>query len=156
MIDAGVSATKYALDNKDSEILVLATKATINSKQYQKRLQDEGFKNINSLATGLFVPIVEEGIFRGKIVDSLFEYYFKDLKKSPQAVILGCTHFPLLSNALQEYFGKDCKLIHSGNAIVRQLKENFDMKSINKEAKLSFYASSDVQSLKNTAKIWLS
>lgn len=156
VIDAGVSATKYALDNKDSEILVLATKATINSKQYQKRLQDEGFKNINSLATGLFVPIVEEGIFRGKIVDSLFEYYFKDLEKSPQAVILGCTHFPLLSDALQEYFGKDSKLIHSGNAIVRQLKENFNMKSINKEAKLSFYASSDVQSLKNTAKIWLS
>ncbi|WP_297194355.1 glutamate racemase [uncultured Campylobacter sp.] len=155
VIDAGVNATKNALCNLNDEILVLATKATINSKQYENRLKKEGFVNVKSLATGLFVPVVEEGIFNGKIVQSLFEYYFKDISKQPEAIILGCTHFPLLSDALKEYFGKNTKLIHSGDAISYELKDKFKLKRLNKKPKIEFYASSDVKALKETAKLWL-
>ncbi len=156
VIDAGVSATKNALSSLDDEILVLATRATIRSKQYEKRLKKEGFINVKSLATGLFVPIVEEGIFEGEIVQSLFRHYFKDIRKNPKAVILGCTHFPLLSTSLQAYFGDDTRLIHSGHAISLELKEKFKLKRLNKKTKIEFYASSDVKALKQNAKLWLS
>ncbi|XGQ69698.1 glutamate racemase [Campylobacter hepaticus] len=154
VIDAGVKATSKALCDKDKEILVIGTKATINSKEYQKRLLLEGFTKVNALATGLFVPMVEEGIFEGKLMQSTMEYYFKDLL-TPDALILACTHFPLLSSSLSEYFGNQTKLIHSGDAIVDLLKQQENIKTKNYKANLHFYASSDVDSLKNTARIWL-
>lgn len=155
VIDAGVMATTNALSDKNSEILVIGTKATIKSKQYQERLQLQGFNNVKALATGLFVPMVEEGIFKGKVVQSTFEHYFSELTKSPDALILGCTHFPLLACALQEYFGANTRLIHSGEAIVTQLEKEIKPKQISKKAKIKFYASSDVKALKDIAKIWL-
>lgn len=154
VIDAGVLAVNSALADKNSEILVLGTKATINSKQYQKRLLKAGFSRVNALATGLFVPMVEEGIFEGAVVEAVFKHYFTGLKK-PDALILGCTHFPLLSKALSEYFGSKTRLIHSGDAIVAQLQNEFKLSPKKHKSKIKFYASADIKALKNTAKIWL-
>jgi len=153
VIDSGVWATKKLM-TKDKEILVIATKATINSKEYQVRLAKEGFTKVKALATGLFVPMVEEGIFQGELLESAFRYYFQSLQ-SPDALILACTHFPLLSKALSEYFGAKTRLIHSGDAIVDFLRYHTQLKSLKHKASLEFYASSDVLALKNTAKIWL-
>ena len=63
--------------------------------------------------------------------------------------------FSLLSCSLSKYFGDKTKLIHSGDAIVEFLKERENISSKNHKTKLHFYASSDIKSLKNTAKIWL-
>ncbi|MBW1462690.1 glutamate racemase, partial [Campylobacter jejuni] len=90
VIDAGVEATIKALHDKNKEILVIATKATIKSEEYQKRLLSQGYTNINALATGLFVPMVEEGIFEGNFLQSAMEYYFKNIT-TPDALILACT-----------------------------------------------------------------
>lgn len=155
VIDAGVLAVKETLMDKNKNILVIATKATINSKSYQKRLSKVGFTHIEALATGLFVPMVEEGIFEGELVQSAFDHYFSKISTRPDALILGCTHFPLLSRALQRYFGDKTKLIHSGDAIVGQLQKEFKLKSQKHKSKVNFYASSDVKALKNTAQIWL-
>ncbi|HEA7842678.1 TPA: glutamate racemase [Campylobacter coli] len=154
VIDAGVEATKKALLDKNKKILVIATKATINSKEYQNRLQEQGFTNVDALATGLFVPMVEEGIFEGEFLQSAMRHYFKGIE-TPDALILACTHFPLLANSLSAYFGSKTKLIHSGDAIVEFLKQRQKLLLKKEKAKLYFYASSDVKSLENTAKIWL-
>lgn len=155
VIDAGVKATMNYLKNKDDKILVIATKATINSKQYQERLFKLGFTKVEALATPLFVPMVEEGIFEGELVESAFKHYFKTISYTPDALILACTHFPLLENALQKYFGKQTKLIHSGHAIVEYLKANKQIQSLAHKTKLEFYATSDVNALKETAKLWI-
>lgn len=155
VIDAGVLATARALKDKESHILVIATKATIKSKQYQKKLATKGFTRIDALATGLFVPMVEEGILKGEFLKSAFKYYFSGLKTAPDALILGCTHFPLISKPLKKYFGAHTKLIHSGQAIVSQLQNEFKLKSQSTKTKVKFYASSDTSALKHTAKLWL-
>ncbi|MBZ7942207.1 glutamate racemase [Campylobacter molothri] len=154
VIEAGVEATKKALKNKNEKILVIATKATIQSQEYQKRLSEQGFTQIKALATGLFVPMVEEGIFEGEFLKSAMKYYFEKVQ-TPDALILACTHFPFLMKPLSSYFGQNTKLIHSGDAIVDFLKEKQKLIYKKDKAFLHFYASSDVQSLKNTAKIWL-
>ncbi|NHG50018.1 glutamate racemase [Campylobacter jejuni] len=154
VIDAGVEATKKALLDKNKKILVIATKATIHSKEYQNRLQEQGFTNVDALTTGLFVPMVEEGIFEGEFLQSAMRHYFKGIE-TPDALILACTHFPLLANSLSAYFGSKTKLIHSGDAIVEFLKQRQKLLLKKEKAKLYFYASSDVKSLENTAKIWL-
>ena len=232
VIDAGVLAVQRALSDSNAQILVIGTKATIKSQQYQKRLFKAGFKRVQALATGLFVPMVEEGIFEGALVQAAFEHYFKPLNfgenvnfggnlsensrnlngcglngdfgvaensqilnadlngdlsaaarnlrdlngvlngnlnavknsrdfnaknsHAPDALILGCTHFPLLSKALQGYFGDKTRLIHSGDAIVSQLQSEFNLRPKRHKSKVHFHATSDIKALKNTAKLWLS
>lgn len=154
VVEAGILATSNALKDKNSNILILGTKATINSKAYEIGLKEKGFNNLQAKATGLFVPIVEEEIYSGEILEATFKHYFDTLKK-PDAIILGCTHFPLISDAIQNYFGKDTILIHSGDAIVEQLELDFKFTTKYETTKLEFFASENPEALKNVAKQWL-
>lgn len=155
VVEAGVLACKNSLEDKNSNILILGTKATVNSKAYETGLKNLGFINLNAKATGLFVPLVEEDIFSGEVIDATFRHYFSDIKTSPNALILGCTHFPLLENELQKYFGETTKLIHSGEAIVEHLEEQFKFDKNHPETSLKFFASENPESLKKVAHSWL-
>ena len=152
VVEAGVMATANALKNKDSNILILGTKATINSNQYKNLLEQKGYKNSFSIAPSLFVPIVEEGLFGGDILESTIKHYFKDISE-PDAIILGCTHFPLISDALSKHF-PNSKLIHSGDAIVELLKDQYNF-STKKTTKIQYLASENPSHLKNIAKKWI-
>ena len=154
VVEAGILATANALKSKDSNILILGTKATINSKAYEIGLRAEGFCNLQAKATGLFVPMVEEEIYEGEVLEAAFRHYFSAIS-SPDAIILGCTHFPLISRSLQEHFNKKSILIHSGDAIVEYLEREFDFSKKYDEPKLEFFASESPESLRNIAKKWL-
>lgn len=153
VIKPGVLALKQKNIEKDSNILVIATKGTIFSNRYQDELKKEGYENITSIQTGLLVPIVEEGIFKGPVLNATFDYYFKDIKKI-DAVILGCTHFPLIEKEISSYLG-ECKTIHSGEAIVQFLKDEHKYDKNFEKTKVSFFASSNPEGLKDVAKNWL-
>jgi len=154
VVEAGILATANAIKDKNSNILILGTKATINSKAYETGLKAKGFNNLQAKATGLFVPIVEEEIYSGEILEATFRHYFSDIAK-PDAIILGCTHFPLISDAIQNYFGKETILIHSGDAIVQQLEIDFKFNTKYEKTKLEFFASENPESLKAIGKKWL-
>ncbi len=154
VVEAGVLATSNALQDKNSNILILGTKATVNSKAYETGLNSLGFDNLQAKATGLFVPLVEEEIYIGEILEAAFKHYFSNIKH-PNAVILGCTHFPLISDALQNYFGKETILIHSGDAIVEHLEAKFSFTKKYNNPELKFFASENPDALKEIAKKWL-
>ncbi|MDX9757302.1 MAG: glutamate racemase [Sulfurimonas sp.] len=154
VVEAGILATANALKDKNSNILIIGTKATINSKAYEIGLRSEGFTNLQAKATGLFVPIVEEEIYEGEILEATFKHYFKEVAK-PDAIILGCTHFPLIADAIKNYFGKETVLIHSGDAIVEQLQKDFCFEKKYETTKLEFFASENPESLKAIGKKWL-
>ena len=127
VIEAGVEAIKN--EDKNSNILLVGTKRTIKSNKYQTLLKKEGFKNIISIPTPLFVPLVEEGLIEGEITDRIFDMYFKDIDKEKiDIVILGCTHYPFLSKTFNKHF-PNAKLIHSGQAIVNMIKTKFNLTS---------------------------
>jgi len=152
VIEAGIEAIEN--EDRDSNILLIGTKRTIESKKYEIFLKKKGFKNIISIATPLFVPLVEEGIVEGKIIDDIFEFYFKNIDKSKvDIVILGCTHYPFLSSALQKYFF-NAKLIHSGQAIVSLLKKKFNL-SFKEKSSIKLFASDNPSNLKLQAKKFL-
>lgn len=155
VVEAGILATVNSLSKKDSSILIIATKATINSKAYEFGLNERGYKNLQAKATGLFVPIVEEEIYSGEVLDVILKHYFKDVQK-PDAIILGCTHFPLISEPIKNYFSNDCMIIHSGDAIVEYLQEEFEFSHKYKNTVLKFFASENPNALKDVASKWLS
>ncbi len=154
VVEAGILATANAVNDKNSNILIIGTNATITSQAYENGLQNLAFTNLQAKATPLFVPLVEEEIFNGPIVDAAFTYYF-DALAQPNAVILGCTHFPLLSDALSHYFGEETQLIHSGDAIVEYLEKEFDFEHKYPEPLMKFFASENPDALRLIAKKWL-
>ncbi len=154
VVEAGILATVNSLPNKDSNILILGTKATVNSKAYEDGLKKRGYNNLQAKATGLFVPIVEEEIYSGKVLDATFEHYFKDVQK-PDAIILGCTHFPLISQEIENYFLKQSIIIHSGDAIVEYLENEFEFTKKYESPALKFFASENPDALKAVATKWL-
>jgi len=154
VIEPGVMALENSNLAKYEHILIIATRATINSGRYRVALEDLGYTNITSLQTGLFVPLVEEGIFSGELLSAAMRHYFSDIE-TPKAIILGCTHFPLIGDALLEFFDHKPLLIHSGEAIVQYLEEHYDLKEKEQEANLKIFASDNVAGLRKIADRWL-
>lgn len=103
VIQSGIlAATQIA--SCDENILVVATKATIQSKAYESGLLNKGYCKVDSIGANLLVNLVEEGIYNGPILNACFDHYFGNLRK-PDVIILGCTHFPLLRDSFLKYFG---------------------------------------------------
>jgi len=154
VIEAGVLALENSALDKNDNILIIATRATITSKRYESALEKLGHRNITSLQTGLFVPLVEEGIFEGELLEATMKHYFLDIEE-PKAIILGCTHFPLIAKNLQNYFSKKPVLIHSGEAIVEYLESKYDLSVKKEKANLKIFASDNVAGLRKIANDWL-
>jgi len=154
VIEPGILALKNANLPLSSKILILGTKATIKSGLYQRGIFELGFRDIKAIATPLFVPIVEEGIFSGEVLQSTLNYYLKSIAQ-PDVVILGCTHFPLISKAIGDFFSNKPLLIHSGEAIAEYLEQNGYSKCSKDSSELKIFASENPDGLKSIAKKWI-
>lgn len=136
----------------DPRVLIIATRSTINSGAYQRRIEVLGVTQIDAIATPLFVPIVEEALFDGPILQETMRHYFSGLPK-PDVVLLGCTHFPLIAAQIADYFG-GVTTIHSGEAMVAWLQKNLDLPERYRETPIRILASENVEAVKRTAKHW--
>lgn len=118
---------------------VIGTRATINSSAYEKGLkdlaQDEKI-NVFSKACPLFVPIVEEGMAQHLVAKVIAEEYLTELKHmNIDSLVLGCTHYPLLSKLIADIL-PGVELIDSGeHAAVSALRVLADKNSLNEERK---------------------
>ncbi len=154
VVEPGILAVKNRLRDTDAHILVLGTKATVGSGAYQSQLKAYGYHRISAKATGLFVPIVEEGLFEGAVLESAMQHYLGGCGQ-PDAVILGCTHFPLIAEAIGTYFDHRCTLIHSGEAIVEYLENRYELEKKAENTQLKFFASENPEGLTQVAAKWL-
>lgn len=117
---------RYAIQvTKNKKIGVIGTVGTIKSGAYQQLLK---FYNsdaqIYSSACPLFVPIAEEGLAKHKITELIAKDYLKELIDNKiDTLILGCTHYPLLFEAISKVVGKDVKLIDPAKSTALMLKE---------------------------------
>ncbi len=156
-VRAAVSATK------NRKIGILGTNATINSgahkKQILKLLPDaEVYEN----SATLFVPLVEEGWYseNDSIVLGTVERYLSPLLKSGiDTLILGCTHYPVLSKAIKRLAGDGVVLINMGEATALSLKEQLtkadSLNTSGKKGNIRFYVSDKAESFRKTASILL-
>ena len=75
-------------------------------------------------ACPLFVPLVEEGLLDHPITHLTVQHYLKDLQGRVDALLLGCTHYPLLRRAIQRFMGEEVLLVESGPALAFSLRKN--------------------------------
>lgn len=115
-----VNPTAYAAAHKtrNGKIGVIGTSATIGSHSYSLRLKklNPDFE-VYEQACPLFVPLVENGFISrdDQIVRLTVRRYLSELKEQGiDTLILGCTHYPLLSQAVSDFMGESVTLVDSG------------------------------------------
>lgn len=104
-------------------VLVLGTRATVKSGAFARALTAHNIEVVQQPCP-LFVPLVEEGITSGSIVNSAIELYLAQYRESEiDTVILGCTHYPLLREPLQNFFGPRVALIDCASTLASTVRE---------------------------------
>lgn len=149
VIEAAAQSAARATKNK--KIAVLATSATIKSHAYSKAIAAEHTDiSVIEKACPLFVPLVENGyIDRGNVVTGLVvDSYLKEISDFGfDTVILGCTHYPIIKELIQDRL-PNVTIVESGKESINELSELLDsnsMKNSNTQTgKRAFYASENV------------
>lgn len=111
--------------SKSGHIGVIGTKATIKSNAYKNTISIlDSNARVYQQACPLFVPIVEEGMHRSKFAHEIAKYYLEPIKKYHiDTLILGCTHYPLLSSVINNVMVNNVKLINSGKSVAKKVYE---------------------------------
>lgn len=123
VIEAGARTAAYTTKNK--KVGVIGTEGTINSKAYELEIQNID-KNIEIIgkACPLFVPIVEEGWSESEIAYLTAQKYLEELQKiNIDSLVLGCTHYPLLTNTVSKVMGPEVMLVNPARETAKDLKE---------------------------------
>lgn len=103
---------------------VIGTRATIGNQAYSKAIKkiDKDIQ-VFEKACPLFVPLAEEGWTHHRATHEIAEEYLKELKENEiDTLVLGCTHYPILSDVIQEVIGSRVTLIDSGVATAGVVK----------------------------------
>ncbi len=126
---------------------VIATKGTIKSGIHASKIKRANSKQeVHGLATPLLVPMIEEGFFNNKISRSIIHSYLSRPKiKNIDALILGCTHFPLIKMEIEEFYENKIPLIDASKEVAEQvyvlLKKNDMLNPSKKNPVHHFYVS---------------
>jgi len=116
VVEAGVTQTLVLPDLE--RVVVIGTEATIASDSYRLLIHRQHPEiGVRGIACPLFVPLVEQGWVEGPIAHQICDAYLHDiLAAPPDAVILGCTHYPLLKQALRAYLPPSVRIVDSAEA----------------------------------------
>lgn len=153
--DPGVEGLVRATKSKC--VAVLGTASTISSGLLQARLRAHDLE-IHAIACPLFVPLVEDGLQNHPSTHLLIEHYLKPLKStSVDAVLLACTHYPLLASAIREYLGPNVQLIEPAKGCAEAARGLLTQSSLLRSESLPeyrFHASDDPEKFRRLAKIF--
>lgn len=124
---------KYLQEVKKTHIAVIATAGTIRSNGWEKSILEKiPQAQVQSIACPLLAPMVEEGWYNNEIARLVIKEYLKPLKKV-QSLILGCTHYPLLTNVIKEQVGKEVEIINIGSHVAKQVKQILQEQNLQNE-----------------------
>jgi glutamate racemase len=98
------------VDGWYKKIWVLATEATVRTKMYRKRVHilDESVQ-IEEVGTRELVPLIEQGIVSWPEIDMLLSKYLSQFSPDIEALVLGCTHYPLIWDSIEKYYFENNK-----------------------------------------------
>lgn len=128
VIEPGAQAAVKATRN--GKVGVIGTRATVNSRAYERAIQElDDDIRVFAEACPLFVPLIEEGWLEDPVTDSVIARYLDPvLQAGVDTVVLGCTHYPLLREAIRRYAGPDVTLVDSAQntalAVQKLLKQH--------------------------------
>ena len=132
--------------HEDGKIGVIGTKGTINSQTYEHKIRQlNASLEVISLATPLFVPMIEEGFIYDDISNAIIRAYLNDQRFTGiHTLILGCTHYPIIKRQIEKFFNFSVEVVDAADIVARRLKATLgemDLLHTGKTAAHEFYIS---------------
>lgn len=143
---------------RDAHLGLIATRQTVNSNIYHQKISDlnKGIK-LTSLATNLLASAIEE-FKNNQVIDSLLDEYLSLLKQQGlHALILACTHYPVIKQKIAEYFTHKIDIIDPSEIVAKAVKETLSqhqLLNINGTGNKHFYVSDITESFVAGTKIF--
>lgn len=120
---------------------VIATEATVQSHAYAKAITSMGGRgSVIERACPLFVALAEEGWANSDVARIVARDYLHELNETNlNALVLGCTHYPILKDVISETVGRELKLIDSGAATARDVESLLESSELTHEDTFGLY-----------------
>ncbi|HEU4873582.1 MAG TPA: glutamate racemase [Pyrinomonadaceae bacterium] len=124
-----------------ANIGVIATEATVQSHAYAKAIASMGATGrVIERACPLFVSLAEEGWADSDVTRIVARDYLSEFHKTTLgALVLGCTHYPILRDVISETVGREITLIDSGEATARDVESLLESSDLTHEDALGLY-----------------
>lgn len=163
VIDPGAEAA--AAVSKNRKVVVVGTEATVGSHAYRKALEKRGLQ-AREKACPLLVPLVEEGWVEHAVTEEVARIYlreaFADGFHDADALVLGCTHYPLLKLLLRRVAPAHVSIVDSAESTARAVAQRLEKllpKKIDEERRsvprMQFFATDSVEKFRRLGERFL-
>ncbi len=160
------AAKKACGISKNKRIALLATPATVKNAAYEKYISENysGF-SLKGIGCPMFVPLVENSYISGdcevtRIIAD--EYISKLCDFSPDCIILGCTHYPIIKDIIldsaRRILSKDIEIVDSGEEAAFEVKrflEESELLNSSENGSVEYFVSDEPFGFRDTASIFL-
>lgn len=146
--------------SRKGRIGVIGTEGTIGSRAYERALKRlNPHMEVYSLACPEFVPLVEQGLRHTSYAYTKVQQQLQPFKERDlDTLVLGCTHYPLLTKPIQKCLGSDVKIISSAEETAAELStilQHQDLLSSSLQTAHRFFTTGDVNRFAELAGEWL-
>lgn len=129
-------ARTAARTSKTGRVGVIGTAGTIGSGAYDfavRRLVDDA--RVYAQPCPLFVPLIEEGLIEHPATRLIAQDYLRPLQEvDVDVLVLGCTHYPLMSDVLKDILGPEVQLVDSAYETAREVRDRLLEVDLTREA----------------------
>jgi glutamate racemase len=147
------------INYNEKKIGIIATKGTVGSKVYDKKLKAKHITNVHSLATPLLVHLIEEGFSKHQGSQLLVHEY---LNKKPllkiDVLVLACTHYPILKSIIEDFYRRKVVVLDSTVITAEEVKKQlikYNSLNLSKtKAKHQFFVSDFTPAFEQVTKIF--
>jgi len=137
---------------------IIGTKGTINSGVYSKKINEKNANiQVNTLATPLLAPMIEEGFINDKISKTVINNYLESpVLNKIEKIILACTHYPLIEDIVKKFYNDKVEVIDSASQVAKYINQSLRTKDLKsqQEAEYRFYVSDYTDSFEQSAKFF--
>jgi glutamate racemase len=135
VIEPGAEAACAA--SRSGHIAVIATEGTVRGGAYQDAIvRRRSDARVSAVPAQLFVALAEEGLCRGPIAESVARHYLEPLFNAPpeasrpDTLVLGCTHFPMLVEAIRAVAGSHVGIVDSAETTARYVRQTLESQNL--------------------------
>jgi glutamate racemase len=132
LIDVIDPVVDYLSTRNFLKIGVIGTKRTISSGTYDQKLKERvPGASVVTLATPLLVPMIEEGFIFDDISNAIIRTYLSNTTLSGiEALILGCTHYPIIKNQISKFFNFNVEVVDSARIVSLIMRDTLEKNNL--------------------------
>lgn len=157
----GPGARLAVEQSRRMRIGIIGTRATVASGVYEKRIKALAPQSrVHATACPLLVPLVEEGWLCKPETNRIVRKYLRPLKdQQVDTLVLGCTHYPVLYDVIQQKMGRRVALVDSAKAVAAQVKTHLEHTDHNMapensaKGKCRFFVTDTAEQFQKTARL---